>query len=948
LNVTASNAFVASMIGAGGSFVKNGSSILTLNELNTFSGGTTLNAGSFRLQASGNRTTNSDGTVTLVSGPFGVGTLTLGGGAIYSSSTSGSTSSRNIYNNADIRGSFAFGDGTNASGTITVSTNVTGAYTRLLVDSTFTANTDTDWEQPILGSGFNLSKGGTNKLTLRSTNTLSSLSVLAGTLDVRGSNSIGRVGVAGGGALAYAGTSSPFGAATINLSSGSIFGQSAVIGTTLSDRTIPNPINVLGDAKFGIGAVTGTGGYGSYLSGNVDLGGTNPTLTVANSAYFYGAVTNGGLVVNRLNTDLTSTKTLGLYGANSYSGGTTVNGSVDYVNNPILQLGNNSALGRGNLTLAGGGSLTLKAVSNADDIYNASRIIGNDISIASGVSGVFDAGTNSVTSLNGLLTGIVTNNMTLTGGISGGGSLVKTNSGDLTLTGPLSYQGGTTVAEGNLVVVKTNLTATVSSSTIQINFSNNVSAGTYSVLPGALNGTYSPATYNNLSSGQSATFDQSTGQVVVTGSVKTTPVISVNPAATAITYGQKLSSSTLSGGSAGSVAGTFAWKVPSTSLPAGTSDQIVTFTPTDTTLYNVVDFNVAVTVNKADASVTWPTAAAITYGSALSAATLSAGSGAGTFAFTSPATVPNAGPTQSFEVTFTPTDAVNYNTLRQNVTVTVNKANASVTWPTAAAITYGSALSAATLSGGSSNGSFAFTSPATVPGAGVAQSFEVTFTPTDAVNYNYNTLTQNVAVTVNKADATVTWPTAAAITAGQSLSSSTFSGGSATGVGGASVTGTFAWTDSTTPRSTTGSYEVTFTPTSGNYNTATTNLSVTVNPAGTTYSGWLNGVTGSNAAFLEYVFGAATAGTLDASLKPTVAITGGNLVLTYYVRQGTLGLTVTAETSGNLSAGEAGWSGITDVPGSLRTVNGVSVQQRTASVPVSGGKKFLRVKAVQN
>jgi len=946
LNVTASNSYTSTIMGNGGSLIKNGSSILTMNETNTFTGGTTLNNGSLRLQASGNRTTNSDSTVTLACSPFGVGTLTLAGGAIYSSSTG----SRNIYNNADIRGSFAFGDGTNVSGAITVSTNVTGSYTRLLADSTFTANTDTDWEQPILGSGFNLSKGGGSKLTLRSTNVLNSLSVLAGMLDVRGSNSIGQMNVAGAAALAYAGTSTPFGMGAINLSNGAIFGQSAAIGSTLSDRTIQNPINILGDVLFGVGAFTGSGGYASYLSGNVDLGGANRTLTVANSIYFYGTVTNGGLLVNRLSTDPASTKTLGLYGANSYSGGTTVNGSVDYVNNPILQLGNDSALGTGDLTLTGGGSLIVKAISHPNDISSSSRIITNAISISTGVSGVFDAGTNSVTTLDGSATNILLNNMTLRGAISGGGSLVKTNSGDLTLTGPLSYQGGTTVAEGNLVVVKTNLTATVSSSTIQINFSNNVSAGTYSVLPGALNGTYSPATYNNLSSGQSATFDQSTGQVVVTGSVKTTPAISVNPAATAITYGQTLASSTLIGGSAGGVPGTFAWKVPSTSLPAGTSDQIVTFTPTDTTLYNVVDFNVAVTVNKADASVTWPTAAAITYGNALSAATLSAGSGAGTFAFTSPTTVPNAGPTQSFEVTFTPTDAVNYNynTLTQNVAVTVNKANASVTWPTAAAITYGSALSAATLSGGSSNGSFAFTSPATVPGAGVAQSFEVTFTPTDAVNYNYNTLTQNVAVTVNKADATVTWPTAAAITAGQSLSFSTFSGGSATGVGGASVTGTFAWTDSTTPRSTTGSYEVTFTPTSGNYNTATTNLSVTVNPAGTTYSGWLNGVTGSNAAFLEYVFGAATAGTLDASLKPTVAITGGNLVLTYYVRQGTLGLTVTAETSGNLSAGEAGWSGITDVPGSLRTVNGVSVQQRTASVPVSGGKKFLRVKAVQN
>ena len=119
---------------------------------------------------------------------------------------------------------------------------------------------------------------------------------------------------------------------------------------------------------------------------------------------------------------------------------------------------------------------------------------------------------------------------------------------------------------------------------------------------------------------------------------------------------------------------------------------------------------------------------------------------------------------------------------------------------------------------------------------------------------------------------------------------------------------------------------------------------------GTTYSGWLNGAGASDAAFLDYVFGAATPGTLDPSLRPTVAVTGGNLVLTYHVRQGTVGLTVTAKTSADLAAGPSGWV-TTDVTvanvGAPREVNGVSVQQKTASVPVSGAKKFLRVEAIQ-
>jgi hypothetical protein len=139
-----------------------------------------------------------------------------------------------------------------------------------------------------------------------------------------------------------------------------------------------------------------------------------------------------------------------------------------------------------------------------------------------------------------------------------------------------------------------------------------------------------------------------------------------------------------------------------------------------------------------------------------------------------------------------------------------------------------------------------------------------------------------------------------------------------------------------------------------NYNAAVAvPQTLTVNPAGTIYNDWLtaNGGTASDAAFLDYVFGAATPGALPASLKPTVAVTSGNLVLTYYVRTGTLGLTVTAQSSADLATGAAGWgiSGVTDVPVGEPTtaVNGVRVQQRTASVSVSGGRKFLRIRAVQ-
>jgi ribosomal protein L11 len=239
-------------------------------------------------------------------------------------------------------------------------------------------------------------------------------------------------------------------------------------------------------------------------------------------------------------------------------------------------------------------------------------------------------------------------------------------------------------------------------------------------------------------------------------------------------------------------------------------------------------------ITKIDPTVTsWPTAAAITYGAALSTSALNGGVGAGSFAWTNGAAIPTV-TNSGYEVTFTPTDAANYNTLTQNVNITVNKANPTVTWPTAAAITYGAALSTSALSGGVGEGSFAWTNGTTIPTVNNS-GYSVTFTPTDT---NYNTLTQNVNITVNKADPTVTWPTGFTAGYGTTLSQITISGGSA------SVDGTFTWTTPTALVGALGtqSHSMTFTPTDTNYNTLTQNVSITVNKADPTVR-WPSGLT---------------------------------------------------------------------------------------------------------
>jgi hypothetical protein len=266
---------------------------------------------------------------------------------------------------------------------------------------------------------------------------------------------------------------------------------------------------------------------------------------------------------------------------------------------------------------------------------------------------------------------------------------------------------------------------------------------------------------------------------------KATPAISGWPSASAITYSQTLSASTLAGGSA-SVGGAFAFTTPSTTPAVGTYSASVTFTPSDTANYNTVAGTVNVSVGTTTPVVSaWPAATGLTYGQTLSASTLSGGTASvgGSFAFAAPGTVPGAG-TYYATVVFTPTTPADYNSVTNTVKVVVGKASPSVTaWPVAGAITYGQELSASTLTSGSATpaGAFTFVGASTIPFAGT-HSETLIYTPTDTADYNNSV--GIVSVTVLKATPTVTtWPTATGIVYGQPLAASILSGGSASAIG---------------------------------------------------------------------------------------------------------------------------------------------------------------------
>ncbi|EAU8929338.1 fibronectin-binding autotransporter adhesin ShdA [Salmonella enterica] len=161
-------------------------------------------------------------------------------------------------------------------------------------------------------------------------------------------------------------------------------------------------------------------------------------------------VTGGGQIVKSGSDDLIVT------GDNNYSGGTTITGgtltadhadslgSGDIDNSGVLKVGEgelkNTLSGSGSLVKTGTGELTL----SGDNTYSGGTTISDGTLIAA--------------SVNALGSGDIDNSGVLKVGegelkntLFGSGSLVKTGTGVLTLSGDNTYSGGTTISDGTLI-----------------------------------------------------------------------------------------------------------------------------------------------------------------------------------------------------------------------------------------------------------------------------------------------------------------------------------------------------------------------------------------------------------------------------------------------------------------------------------------------------------------
>ena len=390
--------YASDLSSSGGTLSKLGAGTLILSGANSYTGGTTLHAGELELGSTG--AIGSTGTISFV-----------GGSLRYSSSSTTDYSDR--FSNV---ASQAYSIDTNGQ-------NVTYA-------------------SELSSAGGTLRKSGAGRLTLTGTDSYSgNTTVNEGILQIGAGGITGSiadtasVSVASGSTLKFnrsddlsfdkiisgAGNFEQAGAGKLTLSGSQIYtgttkissGTLNVIGT-LSDLTA---VTVDGGATYAVGNADTIGSLAG--AGNVTLGNgfTLSTGALNTSTTYSGAMSDDGSF-EKLGNGVQS-----FTGNNSYTGGTTLT-------NGTLELGSSGALGSaGTISFAGG---ILRHTSNNTTDYSAR--------FSNAASQLYNIDTNgqTVSYVSAL--------------ISSGGTLNKSGTGTLTLTGNNTYTGITTVNAGTLAI----------------------------------------------------------------------------------------------------------------------------------------------------------------------------------------------------------------------------------------------------------------------------------------------------------------------------------------------------------------------------------------------------------------------------------------------------------------------------------------------------------------
>ena len=512
--------------------VKSGSNVTVLAGDNSYSGATTVSAGTLVLTGENTSTT---GTMTISSGAalrldystndtfkISSGVLTLSGGAI---ELTGGTFEDSVASTTLTAATTNTITRTTGTAILNLGAITINASSRLnLAQGGIARTTNANNAQGVLGSWATI--GG----NLPAMNDGTGLIVAATTTDLTRLSSGSKVIADGAGShvrfIEGTGTAGNFtlGAATttVNTLTQSSDGGVSAASVDLALQTLAlNSVTV----GSGAGALT----IGTALN--------NGTLRAAGTSLEFRDFAAAGITVNSIiadGTGATSVRkfdpgTMTFFGTNSYTGGTIVDQGTLTAN-----LGNTAGarfpFGSGLITMNSGSTLRMFAASTSNAMSFVNPINLNGATLTSEDAVQTYSGNIALTGANTVNVSYAAKDAIFSGIVSGAGSLTKASAGLLALSNSNTYTGGTTISGGTIRTANTaalgdaGRAVTLSGGTLQLATDTSlssknvtVSANSTIVLDRAIAGAGIATTFGTLSFGNGLTLTVNNGANVTNG-----------------------------------------------------------------------------------------------------------------------------------------------------------------------------------------------------------------------------------------------------------------------------------------------------------------------------------------------------------------------------------------------------------------------------------------------